>query len=79
MKFGILQRSNEKLGSLLITSTHVGDNPNKQQERLANYYVQEEIQLNPACIEKNPGLRTLAKMMLNSMWGKFGQKPNKPK
>lgn len=58
---------------------YVGDNPNKQQERLANYYVQEEIQLNPACNEKNPGLRTLAKMMLNSMWGKFGQKPNKPK
>ena len=28
-------------------------------------------------IEKNPGLRTLAKMMLNSMWGKFGQRTNK--
>lgn len=26
---------------------------------------------------KNPGLRSLAKLMLNSMWGKFGQKPNK--
>ena len=28
-------------------------------------------------IEKDPGLRPLAKMMLNSMWGKFGQRPNK--
>ena len=28
-------------------------------------------------IQKNPGLRTLAKMMLNSMWGKFSQNPNK--
>lgn len=28
-------------------------------------------------MRKNPGLRTLSKMMLNSMWGKFGQKPNK--
>ena len=28
-------------------------------------------------IKKNPGLRTLAKMMLNSMWGKFGQRLNK--
>ena len=28
-------------------------------------------------IEKNPGLRTLAKMMLNSIWGKFGQRTNK--
>jgi len=25
----------------------------------------------------NPGLRSLAKLMLNSMWGKFGQRPNK--
>jgi len=28
-------------------------------------------------IEHNAGLRTLAKMMLNSMWGKFGQRLNK--
>ena len=31
----------------------------------------------PTKIQKNPGLRTLAKMMLNSMWGKFGQRTNK--
>ena len=35
------------------------------------------IELDPKRIEKNPGLRTLAKMMLNSMWGKFGQCTNK--
>ena len=35
------------------------------------------IELDPERIEKNPGLRTLAKMMLNSMWGKFGQCTNK--
>ena len=28
-------------------------------------------------IEENKGLRALAKMMLNSMWGKFGQRLNK--
>ena len=56
---------------------YVGNDPDKQQEHVAKYYEKEQIQLDPAKIEKNPGLCTLAKMMLNSMWGKFGQKPNK--
>ena len=55
----------------------MGNDPIKQREHVANYYAKEKIQLDPAKIDKNPGLRTLAKMMLNSMWGKFGQKPNK--
>ena len=37
----------------------------------------KKIQLDPAKIEKSPGLRTLAKMMVNSICGKIGQKPNK--
>lgn len=45
-------------------------------EYVANYYMCESIQLDPAHIEKNLGRCTLAKVMLNSMWGKFGQKPN---
>ena len=56
---------------------HVRNDPAKQQEYVAKYLEKEKIQLDPAKIEKNPGLRTLAKMMLNSMWGKFEQKPNK--
>ena len=56
---------------------YVGNSPDKQQEHVAKYYEKEQIQLDPAKIEKNAGLRNLAKMMLNSMWGKFGQKPNK--
>jgi len=28
---------------------------------------------------KNPGLRALAKLMLNSFWGKFGQRSRMPK
>ena len=55
----------------------MGNDLVKQREHVANYYAKEKIQLDPAKIDKNPGLRTLAKMMLNSMWGKFGQKPNK--
>ena len=56
---------------------HVGNDPDKQQKHLDSYYVKEKIPLYPTKTEKNPGLRTLAKVMLNSMRGKFGQKPNK--
>ena len=36
----------------------------------------EGIQLDKCDIVFNSGLRALAKLMLNSFWGKFGQKPN---
>ena len=32
-----------------------------------------------AKILDNPGLRSLAKLILNSFWGKFGQRENQPK
>ena len=48
-----------------------------KQTYIDNYFQQEGIRLEYDKIEKNPGLRTLAKMMLNSMWGKFGQRLNK--
>jgi len=44
---------------------------------IRKYYEQEGIQLEYNKIEHNPGLRALAKKMLNSMWGKFGQRLNK--
>jgi len=53
---------------------------NTEEERqtyIRNYYEHEGIHLDYANIEYNPGLRTLAKMMLNSMWDKFGQRLNK--
>ena len=56
---------------------HVGNDPTMQHQHLADYETHEGIKLDPAKIQKNPGLRTLAKMMLNSMWGKFGQRTNK--
>ena len=49
----------------------------EKQAYIRKYFEQEGIQLEYNNIEKNPGLRTLAKMMLNSMWGKFGQRLNK--
>ena len=55
----------------------VGDDPLKRERHLDDYRDKEGIEMDPEKIEKNPGLRTLAKMLLNSMWGKFGQRTNK--
>ena len=49
----------------------------KKNQYVELYHQKEGIQLEYNKIQKNPGLRTLAKMMLNSMWGKFGQRLNK--
>ncbi len=40
------------------------------------YEQKEGIKLSYHRINKNPGLRALAKLMLNSFWGKFGQRSN---
>ena len=55
----------------------VEEDETKRQQCIRDYYKHEGIQLEYDKIQKNPGLRTLAKMMLNSMWGKFGQRLNK--
>ena len=55
----------------------VGDDPDKRQQYLDDYRTKEGIALDPDKIEKNPGRRSLAKMMLNSFWGKYGQQGNK--
>ena len=55
----------------------VGDDKTKRQQYIREYYEHEDIQLEYDKIEHNPGLRALAKMMLNSMRGKFGQRLNK--
>jgi len=48
-----------------------------KQKYIDDFLEHEGIQLEYDKIEYNPGLRTLAKLMLNSMWGKFGQRLNK--
>ena len=40
---------------------------------LAAYQTREGIALKSANMEENKGQRSFAKLMLNSMWGKFGQ------
>ncbi|XP_059474696.1 uncharacterized protein LOC132196213 isoform X2 [Neocloeon triangulifer] len=46
---------------------------------LAEFERLEKIVLNPERIEKNEVLRTLSKLCLNSLWGKFAQRENQPK
>jgi hypothetical protein len=41
---------------------------------IQDYFDKEGILLDNSKIEKNPGLRSLAKLMLNSCWEKFGQR-----
>ena len=55
----------------------VGTDELKRQEYLTNYLEHEGVQLEYQAIEKNPAKRALAKLMLNSFWGKFGQASNK--
>ncbi|XP_057335107.1 uncharacterized protein LOC130673909 [Microplitis mediator] len=50
-----------------------------KREYLSEYEEQEGVKLDPSKIEKNPGLRSLAKLFLNSFWGKFGQWENMKK
>lgn len=56
---------------------NVGDDEEKRQQYLQDYAAHEGVQLDYNAIEKNPAKRALAKLMLNSFWGKFGQQSNK--
>ena len=51
----------------------VGQDPVKRQQ----YMKHEGVHLDADKIEKNPGRQSLAKFMLNSFWGKYGQQSNK--
>ncbi|XP_074115790.1 uncharacterized protein LOC141538307 [Cotesia typhae] len=50
-----------------------------RQEYIDNYEAREGITLDANKIAKNPGLRSLAKLFLNSFWSKFGQRENMTK
>ena len=45
--------------------------PEDKRRYVTDYYENEGIRLDPDNIRKNPGMRSLAKLCLNSMWGKF--------
>lgn len=46
----------------------------QKRKYICQYKKKEGIQLEYEKIDKNPGLRCLAKLCLNSFWGKFGQR-----
>ena len=45
---------------------------------IIRYQERKGIRLDIASIAKNPGRKATAKLMLNSLWGKFGERVNKP-
>ena len=53
------------------------DDESKEQY-LRKYEKTEGIVLDKNNIARNPGLRSVAKLCLNSFWGKFGQRTNLP-
>jgi G:T-mismatch repair DNA endonuclease (very short patch repair protein) len=54
-----------------------GDDEAKERY-LREYEETEGIVLDKNSIARNPGLRSVAKLCLNSFWGKFGQRTNLP-
>ena len=50
----------------------------QKREYILRYQEREGIRLDIGSIAKNPGRKTTAKLMLNSFWGKFGERINKP-
>ena len=51
---------------------------NEEKEKyVRNYFEREGVQLDADKIQKNKGLRSVMKMLLNSFWGRFGMNTNK--
>ena len=56
---------------------HWVDTTEKQAQYRDAFLERETIRLDPTLIVKNPGRKATAKLMLNSFWGKFGEKLRK--
>ena len=55
-----------------------GQTVDQKQNYIFRYQEREGIRLDNASIAKNPGRKATAKLLLNSFWGKFGERINKP-
>lgn len=51
-------------------------NKDDEDKYILDYEKQQGIKMDKHQIIKNPGLREIAKLCLNSLWGKFGQRTN---
>ena len=56
--------------------TQASGYPKQRQEYIEEYASNEGVILDPKLIEGNPGLCSIAKLALNSFYGKFGQHSN---
>ena len=52
--------------------------PQDKARYVQQYQQKEGVALDPTMIQKNPGRKATAKLMLNSFWGKFGENLHKP-
>ncbi|XP_055345065.1 uncharacterized protein LOC129592933 [Paramacrobiotus metropolitanus] len=50
----------------------------EKEQYLRDFHEHEGIELGRDKIESNPGIRALAKLCLNSFWGRLGMQDNKP-
>ena len=50
------------------------DSDQKKAQYIADYKNVEDVDLDPAKMKKNSAMRVCAKMKLNSLWGKMGQR-----
>lgn len=55
---------------------HWCDSEETKDEYIRNYRTKEGVVLRPEHIAVNPAKRQIAKLFLNSLWGKFGQRTN---
>jgi hypothetical protein len=51
-------------------------NETDKDKYINDYFHNQGIRMDKSKIVKNPGLREIAKLCLNSLWGKFGQRTN---
>ena len=54
------------------------DTEEEKDDFIERFEKQEGIRLEKEQVKPNPGLKETAKLMLNSFWGKFGQRENLP-
>lgn len=54
---------------------HCRDNPEAQKEYVDLYANREQIYIDPANMENNPGRKTGAKLFVNSLWGRLALRP----
>ncbi|KAJ8909911.1 hypothetical protein NQ315_014918 [Exocentrus adspersus] len=63
----------------VVVGHAVGLTDEEKDKYIEEFLEKEDVRLEFNEIVENPGLRSLAKLILNSFWGKLGQRENQPK